>query len=141
MAVRNCFRCGREFSALAGARICDNCRAPERGKPALNPKLSFREKQVIRLVCRAMLNKEIAYELHLTEGTVKEYINRIFSKTGAVNRTDLAVMATKNTEWFYAGEHQVHRETIKDRAASNGAVHAARGHGGVHKCHSQIVPP
>jgi len=40
-----------------------------------------------------MLNKEIAYELHLTEGTVKEYLNRIFRKVGATNRTDLAVWA------------------------------------------------
>jgi DNA-binding NarL/FixJ family response regulator len=31
--------------------------------------------------------------LHLTEGTVKEYLNRIFRKMGATNRTELAVWA------------------------------------------------
>jgi two-component system, NarL family, nitrate/nitrite response regulator NarL len=55
--------------------------------------LSFREKQVVHLICKAKLNKEIAYELHLTEGTVKEYLNRIFHKVGATNRTELAVWA------------------------------------------------
>jgi len=39
------------------------------------------------------LNKEIAYELHLSEGTVKEYMNRIFRKLEVKNRTELAVWA------------------------------------------------
>lgn len=55
--------------------------------------LTFREKQVVHLVCRAKLNKQIAYELHLTEGTIKEYLNRIFRKVGVGNRTELAVWA------------------------------------------------
>jgi DNA-binding NarL/FixJ family response regulator len=55
--------------------------------------LSFRERQVVNLVCQAKLNKEIAYELHLAEGTIKEYLNRIFRKVGASNRTELAVWA------------------------------------------------
>jgi hypothetical protein len=38
-------------------------------------------------------NKEIGWILKLTEGTVKEYMNRIFHKTGATNRVELAVRA------------------------------------------------
>jgi DNA-binding NarL/FixJ family response regulator len=45
------------------------------------------------LVSRGKLNKEIAFELHLSEGTIKEYLNRIFRKLGATNRTELAVWA------------------------------------------------
>jgi len=48
------------------------------------------------MVKGARLNKEIAIALHLTEGTVKEYLNRIFRKVGARNRTDLAVWCLKN---------------------------------------------
>jgi len=59
----------------------------------LNPDLSFREKQVVNLVCKAKLNKEIAHELHLAEGTIKEYMNRIFRKLGVSNRTELAMWA------------------------------------------------
>lgn len=44
-------------------------------------------------MAQAKLNKEIAYELHLTEGTVKEYLNRIFRKLEVTNRTALAVWA------------------------------------------------
>lgn len=62
----------------------------------LNPKLSFREKQVVGLVSQAKLNKEIAFELHLTEGTIKEYLNRIFRKLEITNRTELAVWALTN---------------------------------------------
>jgi two-component system nitrate/nitrite response regulator NarL len=59
----------------------------------LNPTLSFREKQVVKLVSQSKLNKEIAHELHLSEGTIKEYLHRIFRKLGTKNRTELAVFA------------------------------------------------
>ena len=62
----------------------------------LNPALSFREKQVAILVCAAKLNKEIAYELHLTEGTIKEYLNRIFRKLKLTTRTGLVAWAYQN---------------------------------------------
>ncbi len=70
-----------------------SCAIPKDLKRPLNPTLSLREKQVVDLICKGKLNKEIAYELHLTEGTVKEYLNRIFRKVGSSNRTELAVWA------------------------------------------------
>jgi two-component system nitrate/nitrite response regulator NarL len=59
----------------------------------LSKELSFREKQIVSLISQAKLNKEIAYDLHLSEGTVKEYLNRIFRKLSVGNRTALAVWA------------------------------------------------
>jgi DNA-binding NarL/FixJ family response regulator len=47
----------------------------------------------VDLVRQAKPNKEIAYQLHLSEGTVKEYLNRIFKKLRVSNRTELAVWA------------------------------------------------
>ena len=90
---RNCFRCGTEFNGYGKGRICQDCRSPRSGHKLLNLNLSFREKQVIHLVAQAKLNKEIAYELHLSEGTIKEYLNRIFQKLGTTNRTELAIWA------------------------------------------------
>jgi len=55
--------------------------------------LSCREKQIIPLVLEGKLNKQIAYELHLTEGTIKFYLGQIFRKLGVGNRTALAVWA------------------------------------------------
>ena len=45
------------------------------------------------MISRAKLNKEIAHELYLAEGTIKEYLNRIFRKLGMTNRTELAIWA------------------------------------------------
>ncbi len=70
---------------------CDT-QLTESGSDSRRP-LSFREKQVVRLIQQAKLNKEIAYELQLTEGTIKEYLNRIFRKLGVKNRTELAIWA------------------------------------------------
>jgi two-component system nitrate/nitrite response regulator NarL len=53
--------------------------------------LSCREAQVVALVRQAKANKEIAYELSLTEGTVKEYLARIYRKLQVRNRTELAL--------------------------------------------------
>jgi DNA-binding NarL/FixJ family response regulator len=100
----NCFRCGKEFERSEGSRICPECRHSQPATKPFNPELTFREKQVVGLVSRGKLNKEIAYELHLSEGTIKEYLNRIFRKTGSTNRTELAIWSL--TRASQPGEHQ-----------------------------------
>ena len=91
--LRNCPRCGTDFRSGGTERICQACRRPEGECRSIRPDLSFREKQVVDLVRQAKPNKEIAYQLHLSEGTIKEYLNRIFRKLGMSNRTELAVWA------------------------------------------------
>ena len=59
--------------------------------PNAAAKLSVREKQIVDLIRQAKSNKEIACELCLTVGTVKEYVYRIFRKLGVTNRTELAI--------------------------------------------------
>jgi DNA-binding NarL/FixJ family response regulator len=94
----NCCRCGKDFPTFGKERICPACRnsepepVQEQKRLMLGRPLSFRESQVVERVKRGLPNKEIAFEIHLTEGTVKMYMNRIFRKTGATNRTELAVM-------------------------------------------------
>ncbi len=53
--------------------------------------LSTRERQIVELIQQAKSNKEIAYELSLTVGTVKEYVYHIFRKVGVNNRVELAL--------------------------------------------------
>lgn len=50
------------------------------------------------LVREAHANKEIAFRLHLAEGTIKEYLNRVFRKLGVSSRTELAILAVQNPE-------------------------------------------
>jgi DNA-binding NarL/FixJ family response regulator len=63
-----------------------------------NQGLSPREKQIVSLVSEAKLNKEIAYELNLTEGTVKVYLTKIYMKVDVKNRTELALWAVRHPE-------------------------------------------
>ena len=45
---------------------------------------------------RGLGNKEIAYELGITEGTVKVYLSRLFQKSGAKDRFEMALQGLKN---------------------------------------------
>jgi len=91
--LRSCYRCGQEFQPNENQRVCMDCRKPPESRGVFNRELSVREKQIIRLVQQAKLNKEIAYELCLAEGTIKEYLNRIYRKLEVANRTQLAIWA------------------------------------------------
>ena len=58
--------------------------------------LTPRERDVFRLLAKGLSNKAIAHDLHLTVGTVKGYINHIFSKLGVVDRTQAALLAAQH---------------------------------------------
>ena len=65
------------------------------GRPDLN-ELSSREGDVIRLIAQGLSNKEISYQLKLSEKTVKNHISRIFSKLNICARTQAAVYAIRS---------------------------------------------
>ena len=90
---RSCARCGSRFGTSGREYICPQCRKPRVTirKPEECGRLSNREQQIVELICHAKTNKEIAYELCLTEGTVKEYLHHIFRKLNVTNRTELAL--------------------------------------------------
>ena len=54
-------------------------------------KLTPREQQLLTMVGRGLANKEIAYDLGLTEGTIKFYMSRLFKKMGVSDRFELAL--------------------------------------------------
>lgn len=56
-------------------------------------RLTDRERVVIDLIAEGLDNKEIASELHLSEGTVRNHISMILAKLGLKNRTQVAVWA------------------------------------------------
>jgi len=61
-------------------------------------RLSPRERQLVGLLTQGLRNKEIAGRMNITEGTTKAYLSRLFEKTGAGDRLELAVYAMKNLE-------------------------------------------
>ncbi len=61
-----------------------------------NSLLSDRELEVLGLIAKGMLNKEIAKTLFISEKTVKNHISNIFRKLKVSDRTQAAVYALKN---------------------------------------------
>ncbi len=58
--------------------------------------LTPRELDILKEIARGKSNKSIAYELGLTEGTVKGYVSTVLSKLGVNDRTQAALYAVKN---------------------------------------------
>jgi DNA-binding NarL/FixJ family response regulator len=67
------------------------------GKKELSPleELTTRELDILRLIASGRSNKEIANDLHLTEGTVKGYVSNVLAKLGVQDRTQAALLAVR----------------------------------------------
>lgn len=55
--------------------------------------LTPREIEVLRLVAAGLTNREIARRLHLSEGTVRNYLSRVLDRLGMRDRTQAAIYA------------------------------------------------
>jgi len=53
--------------------------------------LTEREAEIAALIARGLSNREIARELFMSEGTIKNYISSILGKTGLEHRTQIAI--------------------------------------------------
>lgn len=58
--------------------------------------ITEREREILSYIARGYSNKEIAAELHLAEGTLRNGISRLLEKLKLKDRTQLAVYAVKN---------------------------------------------
>ena len=69
-------------------------RAPRLGDAGgMDEPLTDRESEILHLIVEGKGNKEIAAQLRLAEGAVKNYVSRILEKLNARTRTELAVKA------------------------------------------------
>lgn len=59
------------------------------------PDLTEREQQVVELIAGGLNNKEIAQELHLSEGAVKLHVGKACDRLGARDRVQLLVRAVE----------------------------------------------
>lgn len=74
------------------------------------PKLTSRQRQVVALLGQGMNNKEIAYVLGTTEGTVKVYVSRLSHKLHK-RRTEMAILGSR-----IKYEPTIERQTSPSRA-------------------------
>ncbi len=65
-------------------------------RKAANEVLTKREVEVLKLLAEGLFNKEIAYNLSISEKTVKNHVSNIFRKIGVADRTQAAVYAIRN---------------------------------------------
>jgi DNA-binding NarL/FixJ family response regulator len=59
-------------------------------------RLSDKEEKILELICEGMMNRQIAQNLCLAEGTVKNYVSRIMEKLHANTRTELAMLSSRS---------------------------------------------
>jgi NarL family two-component system response regulator LiaR len=57
--------------------------------------LTPREREVLELIGRGFSNKRIAYELGISEKTVKTHVGHVLAKLGVTDRTQAAVVAVR----------------------------------------------
>jgi len=75
-----------------GLRAVDPALAAEAWSADADP-LSDRERQILQRAGDGRSSADIAAELHLSEGTVRNYLSEAIAKLGAANRTDAARIA------------------------------------------------
>ncbi|MFM5981869.1 MAG: response regulator [Sphaerospermopsis kisseleviana] len=64
--------------------------------PSIPPsltELTLREKEVLRLIATGASNREIAQQLFISEGTVKNHVTNILSRLNLRDRTQAAILA------------------------------------------------
>ena len=86
-AVRSAAQGKAVLAPAVAARLMGRMRAP--GEEAL----SFREIEVLTLVARGVGNQEAAYQLHISEATVKSHLVRIYGKLGVADRAAAVAVA------------------------------------------------
>jgi two-component system response regulator DesR len=85
-------------------RLADAVRRVHAGLRAIDPELATaawdeldplteRERQVLRLAGEGLSTAGVAAELHLSEGTVRNYLSEAIGKLGAANRVEAARIA------------------------------------------------
>lgn len=89
---------GKSFvDPLVAGKLLDQV-ASKQEQPAtlITNRLTGREVEVLRLVARGLTNAEIAENLHLSEGTVRNHVSAIFSKLAVSDRTQAAILAIQH---------------------------------------------
>ena len=81
--------------SVAGKIFSSFAKQPVPPSTKLVESLSEREIEVLQLMADGLTNAEIGTQIHLSEGTVRNYISTIFGKLQAKDRTQAVVMAIR----------------------------------------------
>lgn len=81
------------FSDELAQQVLTTMTAESKSSSNALARLSERERQIAYYVARGLKNKDIGQQLTISENTVKRHLQSIFTKTGARDRLELAVLA------------------------------------------------
>lgn len=87
-AVREVHGGGSPMSMSVARRVVRHFRPDPMSRRELDADLTEREFAVLEQLAKGLLYKEIAHNLGITEGSVKQYIHRIYGKLHVQNRTE-----------------------------------------------------
>jgi DNA-binding NarL/FixJ family response regulator len=85
-AIRTVHKGQRYIPAQVGSRIAENLPRPD---------LTSREIEVLHLIAGGMRNKEIAYQLSISEATVNAHVKHLLEKLNASDRTHAVTVALR----------------------------------------------
>ena len=74
--------------------------SPVKSVPSGVNELTKRERQVLALIAQGASNKEIAQELYISEGTVKNHVTNILGRLEVRDRTQAAILANSILPWL-----------------------------------------
>ncbi len=94
-AIYSCMKGGLTIHEDVAAKMMPKLLQKSK-QPHVDIPLSPRELMIAKLVGEGKTNKEIAAELHLSVGTVKNHITQILQKLQLRDRTQLAIYAIKH---------------------------------------------
>jgi len=86
-SVKELHEGGSPMSANIARKMVNLFRGNDKKNPFLDL-LSNREKEILQLLAKGLLYKEIAEQLHITTGTVRIHIHKIYEKLHVQNRTE-----------------------------------------------------
>ena len=78
------------------ARLVEEVASPPAPAPREPDELTPREHEILALIARGMSNKRIAFELDVSEKTVKNHVSHVLAKLGVPDRTAAALYAVRN---------------------------------------------
>ena len=84
-SVEELYNGGAPMSTSIARKVINKFKKPD-VKESLN--ITEREKEILTLLSKGLLYKEIGDQLHITTGTVKQHIHKIYEKIHVENRTE-----------------------------------------------------
>lgn len=101
--IRSIYRGYTQFGPGLLEKTITSAPSPPAAPEALPPgfsELSMRERQVLRLIAKGASNREIAKNLFLSEGTVRNHISHILTRLNLRDRTQAAIVANSFLSWL-----------------------------------------